>query len=381
MINSIFTSTFNQIYLTYFEVSNNSAEVTNTTASSCILLLLLLASLGLTFHNKGTTVHKVLGLLLTSVFVVFLWMLQSQFLFIYIVYILAFISAVLMLFLSVVLMLPISTLTAKNTLTDKKAQYKAYFFAVLINQENVTISMISSVFILSLIGLTFLIKKLNTKKLSKFSNDSLEYSKYCFQILKHLPSSNLFYPIIENHQETHFNTTTKPQHMVTSSLHQQYLRIGHNIWKMLSSLQSKSTESSTVVYFLLTRFIILWTMFQIYAVHAFTANIQLFQRQFRVAFQLLKVNKSLPRGAVKTVLDVFVQSYLFTAVVLSMSSLFLSKQTITTLNIATLNNESLQGLGQIKALLYGDFSLFLLLSTFVLLIALLGAAVMTRSKR
>jgi len=39
------------------------------------------------------------------------------------------------------------------------------------------------------------------------------------------------------------------------------------------------------------------------------------------------------------------------------------------------------GLGNIKVLLYENLSLFLLLSTFVLLIALLGAAVMTRNKR
>lgn len=76
-----------------------------------------------------------------------------------------------------------------------------------------------------------------------------------------------------------------------------------------------------------------------------------------------------------------VQTYLFITVVLSMSSLFLSKQVVLTASASMLSSTSLQGLGQIKSLLYGDFSLFLLFSTFVLLIALLGAAVMTRSKR
>lgn len=49
-------------------------------------------------------------------------MLQTQFLFIYVVYIMAFISAVLMLFLSVVLMLPISALTLSGpTIKSRRA--------------------------------------------------------------------------------------------------------------------------------------------------------------------------------------------------------------------------------------------------------------------
>jgi len=45
------------------------------------------------------------------------------------------------------------------------------------------------------------------------------------------------------------------------------------------------------------------------------------------------------------------------------------------------NSEVEGGLGSIKFLLYENLSLFLLTSTFVLLVALLGAAVMTRNKR
>jgi hypothetical protein len=70
--NSMFNNTLNQIFNIYSSITNNFAAETNTTFSSFILLSLLLVSLGLTFHSKGTTVHKVLGLLLTSVFVVFL---------------------------------------------------------------------------------------------------------------------------------------------------------------------------------------------------------------------------------------------------------------------------------------------------------------------
>ena len=101
----------------------------------------------------------------------------------------------------------------------------------------------------------------------------------------------------------------------------------------------------------------------------------------RVAFQTFKIINKAPFEAMKVLWDVVAQTYLFAAVLLSMVSLFLSSQT--TLQAATnvLDNDSSQGLGQIKGLLYGDFSLFLLFSTLVLLIALLGAAVMTRNKR
>lgn len=49
--------------------------------------------------------------------------------------------------------------------------------------------------------------------------------------------------------------------------------------------------------------------------------------------------------------------------------------------VDTLTIEDSLGLGQIKELLYGSQSYFLILSTIVLLVALLGAAVMTRNRR
>ena len=72
---------------------------------SLVLILCLIA----TFSVKTTPVHKVIALLFLSVVTVLFWVSSTHFLFVYIVYIMAFIGAVLMLFLSVVLMLPIST--------------------------------------------------------------------------------------------------------------------------------------------------------------------------------------------------------------------------------------------------------------------------------
>jgi hypothetical protein len=49
-----------------------TTEMLSISFVSTVLTLLILASLVLTFYSSGTTVHKVLGLLLVSIFVVFL---------------------------------------------------------------------------------------------------------------------------------------------------------------------------------------------------------------------------------------------------------------------------------------------------------------------
>lgn len=58
--------------------------------------------------KKNNLIYKVLNLAVLSIFVVALWSYLTDVTFIYIVYILTFVSAVVMLFLSVVLMLPSS---------------------------------------------------------------------------------------------------------------------------------------------------------------------------------------------------------------------------------------------------------------------------------
>jgi NADH:ubiquinone oxidoreductase subunit 6 (subunit J) len=59
-------------------------------------------------------VYRIFNLINLSLLIIGLWSYSTDFIFIYIVYILAFIGAVLMLFLSVVLMLPSSVISNTN---------------------------------------------------------------------------------------------------------------------------------------------------------------------------------------------------------------------------------------------------------------------------
>jgi NADH:ubiquinone oxidoreductase subunit 6 (subunit J) len=77
-------------------------------------------------------------------------------------------------------------------------------------------------------------------------------------------------------------------------------------------------------------------------------------------------------------LDIVQQTFIFVAVLFPFVLTVLTPYHKTT--VCTPDFGSIQGIGSIKELLYGDFSLFLLFSTIVLLVALLGAAVMTRKK-
>lgn len=377
-----FNSTFNAFNQSFFNVysliTSNPVVVASTTFSSFILLALLLVSLGLTFHAKGTTVHKVLGLLLTSIFVVFLWMLQSQFLFIYVVYILAFISAVLMLFLSVVLMLPISTLTTKNTLTDQKNKHKAYFFVVVITQDCLTISTASTMAAITLILVFFSIKSMRHYNVTALYNDLIEYSKYHFKISNQISINNFFN---KTKKQVKFN---KPTLTFVSFLYSSALQIGNTGWKVALDFKQENTNISNVKYIVILWLTLGLTMSELML--RFLRDLSfmvatMLKYNIRVAFQTFKIINKAPFEAVKVLWDVVAQTYLFATVLLSMVSLFLSSQTALQAATNVLANDSSQGLGQIKGLLYGDFSLFLLFSTLVLLIALLGAAVMTRNKR
>lgn len=370
----------NSTFFSYFNISNVFVGTTDVTFSSFVLFSLLLVSLGLTFHNKGTTVHKVLGLLLTSIFVVFLWILQSQFLFIYVVYILAFISAVLMLFLSVVLMLPISTLTSKNILIDKKNKFN--FIAIVFSSENYTSFGIAAIFILTAAYLVFLYNKFNPYFAKKTYKDLVEYSKYYFKVNNQISPNNYFFNKAINNtsmgtMNNIFNSNMlllNPGNSVVNLIYQKYMQFGFKVWN-LASLQN----SNIVGYFILLVTVLdLSVNLTLKSIFSIFKNLQSYTQ---VSIQLTKINLILPQNTFKTLCDIFVQTYLFISVVLSMMSLFLHKQILLTNNVNALHNETLQGLGQLKILLYGDFSLFLLFSTFVLLIALLGAAVMTRSKR
>lgn len=87
----------------------NSGVFTISLDLGFVFILSILASaLLLSFIDYAASTTRVFGLLLLSAAVVVLWASQTYFMLIYLVYILAFISAVLMLFIGVVLMLPLS---------------------------------------------------------------------------------------------------------------------------------------------------------------------------------------------------------------------------------------------------------------------------------
>lgn len=330
-LNNMFNITFTTLLSTQVQFSTNVA-LFNTSFVSLLLLLLLLASLVLTFHSKGTTVHKVLGLLLVSIFVVFLWILQTQFLFIYVVYIMAFISAVLMLFLSVVLMLPISTLTAKNIFSPSKTSSILMLsqFSQTSELSTLPITMILlNGFVMLFIIHTLLKFFLHSKKLYTEQFEAFDLSL--------TPISSSLANILFSH---HFNN-------------KNYLG---KIYKFLIIITVIFTNEIKYIYLQTRNF-------------------------FFIALQFLYKTIVIPINLFKVVFDVILQTYLFSSVFLSLSVSFLSKQLTLNFKAAELNNEIVQGIGQLKTLLYGSFSSFLIFSTVVLLVALLGAAVMTRSKR
>lgn len=328
----MFNITFLILSSTQIQFSNNVA-VFNTSFVSILLLLLLLASLVLTFHSKGTTVHKVLGLLLTSIFVVFLWILQTQFLFIYIVYIMAFISAVLMLFLSVVLMLPISTLTSKNVATTSKILNISVLsqFSQMSEVSTLPIEM----FLFNSLVMLYFAYKLWTK----FSVQSKDVHTELFEAfeLYQIPFTSQLTTVLFQHYNANKNFLEK-------------------------------------IYKFLIMAVVIFTN-EIKFIYLHTRNFLFITLQFLCKTIIIPIN------VFKVTADIILQTYLFSSVFLSLSISFLSKQLTPSFKAIELNIEIVQGIGQLKTLLYGDFSLFLIFSTVVLLVALLGAAVMTRSKR
>ena len=339
MLNSLL---FN-VYLLMVPVSQSTTlpESNNILLVSLILLILLLGSLVLTFHTKGTTVHKVLGLLLVSIFVVFIWTLQTQFLFIYIVYILAFISAVLMLFLSVVLMLPISTLTTKSFKNSPVllVAFTQYSFVELS-------AIFPSIFLILLtifVSYTVYLQVMMHGGISK-------YSKWF---------DKLYSEVIVEEPNTFWSKT--------KALLKEY-RLSKNV---VVSYLAKITYIALKAFFTLVMSVYTYYLATKYSIRKL---IYLFSEFLLSSHYVVSEN-------FKQLIDVVLQSYLFINVILGLLVLHVHKQFQPSFSATELNLELNQGIGQLKALLYGDFSLFLIFSTVVLLVALLGAAVMTRSKR
>lgn len=286
-------------------ITDNYSYVNN------ILILFILISLVFTFHSKGTTVHKVLGLLLLSIFVVFLWILQTQFLFIYLVYILAFISAVLMLFLSVVLMLPISTFN-QSTTVFKNSTFPLIF--VTVSDEIIGLKFV----LLSILFLLVLYVLLKNKIINF---NLLNLQKYI--------------------------KTFKPKLLMKKSLTSIYLFIKQCIYNI--------SKISLPNY-------------------------------FKISIILLSLNHyskliyTYINNSFITIIETVAQVLLYFSVFLVILVPMTVKQTWFIDNL-DINFDLSLGLGQLKSLLYGDFSLFLIFSTVVLLVSLFGAAIMTRTEK
>lgn len=327
-------------------------ELTNISFVSTILTLLIVLSLVFTFHNESTTVHKVLGLLLVSIFVVFLWMFQTQFLFIYIVYIMAFISAVLMLFLSVVLMLPISTLTSKNYATDSR-QVNYIFTPILfifpgLFESNLTPSLLAVALLLSLTIGTLVVVYTLTNKLSSS----------IVPALVELWDSLLD---IESIQK------------VLSCVQVRLQRDHNTIQGNFPYLSERKNTLQTILNYCAVLVFILYSTLKFVFNLLVTLFINFIAKSSIVSSNIAKYAKH--------ILEAAIQTYLYAGLGVSMLALLMVKQTWFTSAIRPLNFEGSLGLSQIKELLYGDYSYFLLFSTVVLLVALFGAAIMTRNKR
>lgn len=348
LINSIALLYSNTNILPY-----KAIEMLNISFVSTMLTSLIVMSLVLTFYAGGTTVHKVLGLLLVSVFVVFLWVLQTQFLFIYIVYIMAFISAVLMLFLSVVLMLPISTLTSKNYSTDSK--HNRNFTPFMLISSNLIPYDITctNYFLFSLFLLITTIIFI--------SSYSKTYSIFMF-------SSN-----------RDFLKTTLGLNNEEILLSQINSFLKSNTLNQTSVVAVMEIEEFYVNFILRNNMvfhILFWYILFIYVI-----TNSLFITLIKQPYAYFKLQLISYNVTAKHFMETFIQTSLYSSVVASVFALVTVKQSWFTNNANSLSIDASLGLSQIKELLYGDYSYFLIYSTVVLLVALLGAAVMTRNKR
>lgn len=307
--------------------------LTTVTYVNYILILLIFIALVFTFHAKGTTVHKVLGLLLVSIFVVFLWILQTQFLFIYLVYILAFISAVLMLFLSVVLMLPISTFTHSSfSVKIKKNSFIGYFL---------------------------------------LSIDTNFFTKYIFFVFIIL---GIIYTLIHYYTEVKANLVPS---QIYSIIRKKRLRLKKKIALLFTHICTLFWSYLKPIRI----FIVQMTGFfnegkiSINKDHIFSFSYWTLIIKYNFKLTILTLYK-LKKPFLETILQLFLYINVLLTVIIS---LFI-KQTWFTEMIDT-SFELSQGLGQLKTYLYGDYSLFLIFSTVVLLVSLFGDAVMTRSTK
>jgi NADH-quinone oxidoreductase subunit A len=128
--------TFNKSnnYFNFF--SNNSFFFVNLELINYIdiafLILLLLILFSLFFNQLSNLIYRVINLAFLSILIIAMWSFFTDIIFIYIVYILAFVGAVVMFFLSVILMLPSSV-----TFTNSLKNYNIIILSIVLKFENV----------------------------------------------------------------------------------------------------------------------------------------------------------------------------------------------------------------------------------------------------
>lgn len=350
------------------------------------ILLAFIISLSLIsqFYSKASPVHKVIALLLLSVLVVFLWTYETQFLFIYLVYILAFVGAVLMLFLSVVLILPISTTNSVSSFTLLVGGIQPYNKCDLVSLRPASLSSSSNYSIvdcllshklsITLLFIVFIfiyhaILKLADNIVLNDINFKIWLEQFSFVLTARCSgeSLTLFFsrnvvitnPLLKIWGQTNLNNNTPFRFLNQES-------------KLLVFLSQFSKTLASVLERALNQLAVIGTI--IYGFFRYTV--------YTSAHQLTLGLFS--KDSYNTISNLFTK-YLTECLVsfyLAVNLFILVVPSITpNLAESSLLDTNFSGLSELRSLLYDNFGWFLLLSTIVLLVALLGVAVMTRNKK
>jgi len=351
------------------------------------ILLVFIISLSLIsqFYSKASPVHKVIALLLLSVLAVFLWTHETQFLFIYLVYILAFVGAVLILFLSVVLILPISTTNSVSSFMLLVSGVQPYNKCDLVSLRPASLSSPSNYSIvdsilshkLSII-LLFIIFIFIYHAILKFVDDIMIFDKsnfkvwleqFSFVLTARCSGENLtsFFshnvvvtnPLLKVWGQTDLNSDTPFRFLNQES-------------KLLALLSQFSKGFASILERVLNQLAVIGTI--IYGFFRYAVYTSAYQLTFGL----------LSKGSYSVISNLFTKHLTECLVSFYLAiNLFILVVPSTASSLAEgfLFDTNFSGLSELRSLLYDNFGWFLLLSTIVLLVALLGVAVMTRNKK
>jgi len=351
------------------------------------ILLAFIISLSLIsqFYSKASPVHKVIALLLLSVLAVFLWTHETQFLFIYLVYILAFVGAVLILFLSVVLILPISATNSVSSFILLVSGIQPYNKCDFVSLRPTSLSSSSNYFIvdsilshklsITLLFIVFIfiyhaiLKLVDDMIILNESNFKIWLEQFSFVLTARCSGENLtsFFshnvvvanPLLKVWGQTDLNNDTPFRFLNQES-------------KLLAFLSQFSEGFASVLERVLNQLAVIGTIiygFFRYAVYASVHQLTLglFSRG-----SYSTISNLFTKYLMECLVSFYLAINLFILVVPSITSSLAESSSLDT---------NFSGLSELRSLLYDNFGWFLLLSTVVLLVALLGVAVMTRNKK